>query len=180
MDRPKEIYKTIREAGTDEFTEKRSRFIGSALPVTTEKEALDFIAAMKSKYWDANHNVYAYILREGGVQRFSDDGEPQGTAGIPVLEVLKKVNRNNLRLKNSRGVSDAKKTKYTFQAADVLARFQSNSVESIAADSSKEELIAMYHTIFHAKPLSSFNKMRIAQMISSYIHDMNRFDALLG
>ena len=90
MDRPKEIYKTIREAGTDEFTEKRSRFIGSALPVTTEKEALDFIAAMKSKYWDANHNVYAYILREGGVQRFSDDGEPQGTAGIPVLEVLKK------------------------------------------------------------------------------------------
>lgn len=96
------------------------------------------------------------------------------------LEVLKKVNRNNLRLKNSRGVSDAKKTKYTFQAADVLARFQSNSVESIAADSSKEELIAMYHTIFHAKPLSSFNKMRIAQTISSYIHDMNRFDALLG
>lgn len=95
------------------------------------------------------------------------------------LEVLKKVNRNNLRLKNSRGVSDAKKTKYTFQAADVLARFQSNSVESIAADSSKEELIAMYHTIFHAKPLSSFNKMRIAQTISSYIHDMNRFDALL-
>lgn len=96
------------------------------------------------------------------------------------LEVLKKVNRNNLRLKNSRGVSDAKKTKYTFQAADVLARFQSNSVESIAADSSKEELIAMYHTIFHAKPLSSFNKMRIAQTINSYIHDMNRFDALLG
>ena len=96
------------------------------------------------------------------------------------LEVLKKVNRNNLRLKNSRGVSDAKKTKYTFQAADVLARFQSNSVESIAAHSSKEELIAMYHTIFHAKPLSSFNKMRIAQTINSYIHDMNRFDALLG
>ena len=96
------------------------------------------------------------------------------------LEVLKKVNRNNLRLKNSRGVSDAKKTKYTFQAADVLARFQSNSVESIAADSSMEELIALYHTIFHSKPLSSLNKMRIAQTINSYIHDMNRFDALLG
>lgn len=96
------------------------------------------------------------------------------------LEVLKKVNRNNLRIKSSRGVSDAKKTKYTFQAADVLARFQSNSVESIAAGSTKEELIAMYHTIFHTKPLSSFNKMRIAQAINSYIHDMNRFDALLG
>lgn len=96
------------------------------------------------------------------------------------LEVLKKVNRNNLRIKNSRRVSDAKKTKYTFQAADVLARFQSNSVEVIVADSSREELIAMYHTIFHTKPLSSFNKRRIAQTINSYIHDMNRFDALLG
>lgn len=96
------------------------------------------------------------------------------------LEVLKKVNRNNLRIKNSRGVSDAKKAKYSFQAADVLARFQSNSAESIAADSSKEELVAMYHTIFHTKPLSSFNKMRIAQTINSYIHDMKRFDALLG
>lgn len=96
------------------------------------------------------------------------------------LEVLKKVNRNNLRIKNNRGVSDAKEMKYAFQVADVLARFQSNSVESIAADSTKAELIAMYHTIFHAKPLSSFNKMRIAQMISSYIHDMNRLDALLG
>lgn len=96
------------------------------------------------------------------------------------LRVLKKVNRNNLRIKNSRGVSDAKKTKYTLQAADVLALFQSNSVESIAADSTKEELTAMYHTILHTKPLSSFNKMRIAQTISSYIHDMNRFDALLG
>lgn len=96
------------------------------------------------------------------------------------LEVLKKVNKNHLRIKNSRGVSDAKKAKYTFQAADVFARFQSSSVESIAADCSKEELIAMYHTIFHTKPLSSFNKTRIAQAINSYIHDMNRFDALLG
>lgn len=90
MDAPRDIYKTIRRAGTEEFTEKRSRFIGSALPVSTEKEALDFIADLKSKYWDANHNVYAYILREGNIQRFSDDGEPQGTAGIPTLEVLKK------------------------------------------------------------------------------------------
>lgn len=90
MEVPKEIYKTIGEAGTDEFVEKRSRFIGSAMPVATEREALDFIAEMKSKYWDANHNVYAYIVREGNIQRFSDDGEPQGTGGIPALEVLKK------------------------------------------------------------------------------------------
>lgn len=95
------------------------------------------------------------------------------------LDVLKKVNRNNLRIKNSQGVSDTKKAKYTFQIADVLACFQSNSVESIAADNSKEELIAMYHAVFHTKPLSSFNKARIAQTINSYIHDMNRFDTLL-
>lgn len=85
-------YKTVRQPGADEFIEKRSRFIGSAAPVTSEKEALDFIAQKKAEYWDANHNVYAYILREGNIQRFSDDGEPQGTAGIPVLEVIKKGN----------------------------------------------------------------------------------------
>ena len=56
----------------------------------TEEEALEFIARLKSQYWDATHNVYAYILRENGIQRFSDDGEPQGTAGIPVIDTLKR------------------------------------------------------------------------------------------
>lgn len=84
-------YLTVREEGQDEFVEKKSRFIGSCRPVKTEEEALAFIAALKTKYWDASHNVYAYILRESGVQRFSDDGEPQGTAGIPVLDTLKKA-----------------------------------------------------------------------------------------
>ncbi len=84
-------YITVLEEGAAEFTEKKSRFIGTCRPVTTEEEALRFIAEMKKKYWDASHNVYAYILREGGVQRFSDDGEPQGTAGIPVIETMKKA-----------------------------------------------------------------------------------------
>ncbi len=84
-------YITVRAEGCDEFVEKKSRFIGSCRPVQTEKEALDFIAEMRSKYWDATHNVYAYILRENGIQRFSDDGEPQGTAGIPVIDTLKKA-----------------------------------------------------------------------------------------
>lgn len=83
-------YITVRQEGEDEFIERKSRFIGSCRPVKTEEEALAFIAAKKSRYWDASHNVYAYVLREGGVQRFSDDGEPQGTAGIPVIEALKK------------------------------------------------------------------------------------------
>lgn len=83
-------YLTVQAEGQDEFIEKKSRFIGSCRPVKTEQEALDFIAALKTKYWDASHNVYAYILRGSGVQRFSDDGEPQGTAGIPVMDTLKK------------------------------------------------------------------------------------------
>ena len=83
-------HRTIAQAAQDEFVEKRSRFIGYARPVQTEEEATAFIAEMRSKHWDATHNVYAYILREGQIQRYSDDGEPQGTAGIPVLDVLQK------------------------------------------------------------------------------------------
>ncbi len=84
-------YITVGQEGTDEFVERKSRFIGTCRPVETEEEALAFIARVKAKYWDASHNVYAYVLRQGGVGRFSDDGEPQGTAGIPVIETLKKA-----------------------------------------------------------------------------------------
>ena len=84
-------YLTIEKEASDEFTEKRSRFIGYIKPVTTEAEALEFIEGIKKKHWDAKHNVYAYALRSGA-SRFSDDGEPQGTAGMPVLDVLKKSN----------------------------------------------------------------------------------------
>ena len=84
-------YVTVEREAADEFIEKKSRFIGSCRPVQTEEEALDFIAKLKSQYWDASHNVYAYILREGNIARFSDDGEPQGTAGIPVIDTLKKA-----------------------------------------------------------------------------------------
>lgn len=83
-------YKTLSSAAQDEFTEKRSRFIGYARPVASEKEALDFIAAIRAKHWDAKHNVYAYCLREGNTARYSDDGEPSGTAGMPVLGVIRK------------------------------------------------------------------------------------------
>lgn len=85
-----ETYRTIRREGQDEFVERRSRFIGAICPVTTEQQAIAFINDKKKAHWDATHNVYAYILREGQVRRYSDDGEPQGTAGIPVLDVLQK------------------------------------------------------------------------------------------
>lgn len=83
-------YKTVKEQAQSEFTEKRSRFIGYCKPVKTSQEALDFINEKKSIHWDATHNVYAYIIKDEGVMRYSDDGEPQGTAGIPTLDVLKK------------------------------------------------------------------------------------------
>ncbi|MBQ7294618.1 MAG: YigZ family protein [Clostridia bacterium] len=83
-------YRTIKNESSDEFIEKKSRFIGYVKPVKTQEEALAFISEIKTKHWDATHNVYAYVLREGGVRRFSDDGEPQGTAGIPSLDVLLK------------------------------------------------------------------------------------------
>ncbi len=69
---------------------KRSRFICYAVPVQTQEEAVDFINRIRSKHWDARHNVYAYVLRDGQIKRYSDDGEPQGTAGMPVLDVLLK------------------------------------------------------------------------------------------
>ena len=83
-------YKTILEQAEAEISEKKSRFIATVRPVKTEEEARAFIEEMKKKYWDATHNVFAYQIGERNeIQRFSDDGEPQGTAGMPVLQVLK-------------------------------------------------------------------------------------------
>ena len=81
--------------GEAEFTEKRSRFLGHVRPVETEAQARDFIAAMKKEYYDARHNCWCYILRDGP-ERYSDDGEPQGTAGIPMLEVFRREGVCNL------------------------------------------------------------------------------------
>lgn len=81
-------YKTLQNSASAECEIKHSRFIGYASPVETEKAALEFVAAIKKKHWDATHNVFAYRIKEGGAMRFSDDGEPQGTAGMPVLTVL--------------------------------------------------------------------------------------------
>lgn len=83
-------YKTVEIENCDEFVEKKSRFIGYVKPVKAQQEAVDFINSIKSKHWDATHNVYAYVLRENNIQRYSDDGEPPGTAGVPVLDVLLK------------------------------------------------------------------------------------------
>ena len=78
-----------------EFVEKRSRFIGHIFLTETEEEALARLKQMRETYWDATHNVYAYIIRDGAT-RFSDDGEPGGTAGMPVLQVLQREGMFNV------------------------------------------------------------------------------------
>ncbi|MDE6388781.1 MAG: YigZ family protein [Lachnospiraceae bacterium] len=84
-----EPYKIIEYGGTAEIEEKKSRFIAHVAAAGTEEEALAFIEATKKQFWDARHNCYAYLLGEQGqMMRFSDDGEPTGTAGRPILEVL--------------------------------------------------------------------------------------------
>lgn len=83
-------YKTIKQRGTAEYEDRKSRFIANVYPVETEEKALEFLNAVKKKYSDARHNVYAYVVRENNIQRYSDDGEPSGTAGMPVLDAIRK------------------------------------------------------------------------------------------
>ena len=85
-------YTTIKGFAKDSFIEKKSEFIGYISPVKTNEEAVEFINRIKSENRKAKHNVYAYILRDNNITRYSDDGEPQGTAGMPVLDVLLKEN----------------------------------------------------------------------------------------
>lgn len=82
-------YKEAYEGGVGEIVEKKSRFIASTLPVTSEEQAITFIEQLKKKNWDATHNCFAYVIGANHeIQRFSDDGEPSGTAGKPILDVL--------------------------------------------------------------------------------------------
>ncbi|MFR1075959.1 MAG: YigZ family protein, partial [Romboutsia timonensis] len=84
-------YKTLHEFGMDEIIIEKSTFIGYAKPIKTEEEAIEFVNEIKKKHKDATHNVWAYTVgKTMNIQRYSDDGEPQGTAGIPTLEVIKK------------------------------------------------------------------------------------------
>ena len=84
------VYLVPTGAGEAELTEKRSRFLGHVCPVQSEEEARAFIAQTKKKYYDARHNCWCYLIKDGP-ERYSDDGEPQGSAGLPMLEVFRKA-----------------------------------------------------------------------------------------
>ena len=90
MSENKELFTTIREEAHVEFEEKRSIFLGHALRTDSEEEAQAFVKKLKKQYADATHNVFAYLMRGEAIARYSDDGEPQGTAGMPVLDVIRK------------------------------------------------------------------------------------------
>ena len=84
-----EAYQTILQEGCGEFTLSRSRFIGWAKPISTEEDARFFIEGIRKQHWDASHHAWAYVLSPAKL-RYSDDGEPQGTAGLPILDILRK------------------------------------------------------------------------------------------
>lgn len=91
-------YKTVKGYAEFRFVERKSEFIGYCTPVTTEEEAIAFVNSIKKKHSDATHNVYAYVLRQGQAQRFSDDGEPHGTAGMPVLDSIRKADLTDVAI----------------------------------------------------------------------------------
>ncbi len=85
-----ESYITVKKRSKFEYEDRKSVFIGEAFPIKSENDALMYIASVKKEYPDAKHHVYAYVLRENSIMRFTDDGEPQGTAGMPMLDVIRK------------------------------------------------------------------------------------------
>lgn len=90
-------YRSIHLCGKDEIIINKSKFIGTAMPVYSESEAIEFVDKIKKEYKDATHNVYAYTIGENAnIQRYSDDGEPSGTAGMPVLNVIMQENLRNV------------------------------------------------------------------------------------
>lgn len=91
-------YRTIQAPAEAQLVERKSRFIGQIAPVSTEEEAFTFLENVRQRHREATHNCYAYLLREGQKSRFSDDGEPSGTAGRPILEVLRREGLVNVVL----------------------------------------------------------------------------------
>ena len=87
----KDSYKTVSWESETSMTEKKSKFIANVRPVDNETDALEFLNKIRSRYPDATHNVYAYVIDENNIFRYSDDGEPSGTAGMPVLDAIRKA-----------------------------------------------------------------------------------------
>lgn len=136
-------YKTVHTGGQSEIEEKKSRFIATVHPADTEKDALDFLAAMRKKYWDARHNCYAYTIgRNNELQRCSDDGEPAGTAGRPILDILLKEEIHNCILVVTRYFGGT-----LLGTGGLVRAYQKAAREGIAASTIIEKLSGQKLTI---------------------------------
>jgi uncharacterized YigZ family protein len=139
--------------GEAELVEKRSRFISRLWPVASEEEALTRIRETRERYWDAAHNVYAYVLREGLIMRYSDDGEPQGTSGLPTLSVLR-----------SAGVFDAccVTTRYfggALLGTGGLVRAYSQAA-SLALKAAGASLVKLWERVLISVPYAAYERVR--------------------
>ncbi len=139
--------------GEDEFVEKKSRFIGRVWLVETEEEALERIAEMKKQHYDATHNCWAYVIKDGPM-RFSDDGEPGGTAGNPMMQVLQKENLSNVCCVVTRYFGG------TLLGAGGLVRAYTKGAK-IAIDAAGKSMKRVWSVLYIPCPYSFYERMKL-------------------
>ena len=139
--------------GEDEFVEKKSSFMGRVWPVETEEEALAWIQAMKKQHYDASHNCWAYIIRDGAM-RFSDDGEPGGTAGNPMMQVLQKEELYNVCCVVTRYFGG------TLLGAGGLVRAYTKGVK-IAIDAAGKSMKRVWSVIYLPCPYTFYERVKL-------------------
>ena len=148
-----EEYLVPTQFGEDEFIEKKSRFIGRVWPVETEEEALAKIQEMKKQHYDATHNCWAYIIKDGAV-RFSDDGEPGGTAGMPMLQVLQREGLFNVGCVVTRYFGGI------LLGAGGLVRAYTKGAK-IAVDAAGKSMKRVWSVLYVPCPYSWYERMRL-------------------
>lgn len=139
--------------GQDEFVEKKSRFIGRVWPVETEEEALEKIQEMKKQHYDATHNCWAYVIKDGAM-RFSDDGEPGGTAGNPMMQVLQRENLYNVVCVVTRYFGGI------LLGAGGLVRAYTKGAK-IAVDAAGKSMKRVWSVVYVPCPYSYFERMKL-------------------
>ncbi len=170
MSERKDLFTTIRKEAHVEFEEKRSVFLGHALRTDSEEEAQAFVKRLKKEYQDATHNVFAYLMRGEAVARYSDDGEPQGTAGMPVLDVIRKSGARNVTVVVTRYFGG------TLLGAGGLVRAYSHAA-SLAIEAGEIITYAPYTEYELRCGYSEYGKYQVALAAAGAIIDSTDFAA---
>ena len=148
-------YRTLRQSASDEFIINKSHFIGYAAPCETEAEALAFLQSIRTKHKDATHNCYAYIIgQNAGIMRYSDDGEPGGTAGMPVLQVLQREELYNVTCVVTRYFGGI------LLGAGGLVRAYAHGAK-IAVDAAGRSIKRIWTNVFLPCPYSWYERIRL-------------------